>query len=149
MNVEGSDISSFFDDDQDSDDEDSLFGSDPLSSDQYKVFACQHTYHIRCLLKLYRRKCSPPELQAMFSLHGAQRLKCLLCSIANFELQEGKTPGVRRGVIGPPNRIVSKRDNLYDIQEYWQQLERRAMRKATFRETIAQSSKFEMVSKKM
>lgn len=52
-----------------------------------KVFACSHTYHMKCLRGHYKRKLTEGALAELFSKSGQHKLRCPMCNIASFDFQ--------------------------------------------------------------
>lgn len=103
---------------------------DPFTQeDALKVFACQHSYHLRCVRKHYKKRTAPADFEALFTPQGATRLRCPQCNIANFDFGENAPKSNRR--INAGGRAKD------EMQSYREQEEKRAMRRATVRETMA------------
>ena len=67
-----------------SDDEDTLTGFFYDSSKEpIKIFACRHTYHIRCLKKHYKEKYD--EIDEIY-MRRVERLRCPKCNLKNYEI---------------------------------------------------------------
>jgi hypothetical protein len=53
-----------------------------------KIFACRHTFHVRCLKKHYSSK--PQELEELNNRKTtAETLRCPTCHIKSFEIESG------------------------------------------------------------
>lgn len=84
---------------EDEEDED-----DPFMDDKVKVFACSHTFHIRCLRKHYAKK-QLPNVDELFTRQGQHRLKCPTCNINSFDIEN-------EGGKGRSGAILASRGNM-------------------------------------
>jgi hypothetical protein len=93
---------------------------DPLTEEMVKVFACSHTYHMRCLRRTYRKKvASEGLLEELFSRAGQHRLRCPMCNIASFDFAgaEAVKPGARVVGVSKPGRGLRFEEGSPSIQD--------------------------------
>lgn len=70
----------------DDDEEDEAYFYDS-AKEQVKIFACRHTFHVRCLKKHYNNK--PIELEEIYNKR-TEKLRCPTCHIKSFEIESEK-----------------------------------------------------------
>lgn len=58
------------------------------SNEALKVFACKHSFHVRCLQKYYKQKNN--EVYDVF-LRRTEKLRCPTCNLKNFEIESNET----------------------------------------------------------
>eukprot|EP00347_Sterkiella_histriomuscorum_P024298 403331615 len=101
--------SSQFSDEED--DDDMNFGSDNMggayfydsSKEIIKLFACKHTFHIRCLKKHYKTKYD--EVEEIFT-RKFEKLRCPTCNLKNYDIENEN----KRGRLGQANNKTIKQN---------------------------------------
>ena len=64
------------------------------SKEIIKIFACRHTFHIRCLRRHYEQARNL-DLDALFQKKG-EKLRCPTCNIKNYEIENEKNPVAKK-----------------------------------------------------
>ena len=57
------------------------------SNEALKVFACKHSFHVRCLQKYYKQKSN--EVYDVF-LRRTEKIRCPTCNLKNFEIESNE-----------------------------------------------------------
>jgi hypothetical protein len=78
-----------FDDVLVNENEDDEDASDPMTDELVKVFACSHSFHVKCLKRNYRKLLSPSVFDEIYQKVGCNRLRCPICNIISFDLEGG------------------------------------------------------------
>lgn len=68
---------------EDEDGEDGEVHVYDMSKELMKIFACKHTFHVRCLHKYYKQKPSEPYEQF---IKRTEKLRCPTCNLKNFDI---------------------------------------------------------------
>ena len=66
------------------DDEEDTYYYDS-AKEQVKIFACRHTFHIRCLKKHYKQKGID-----VFAAKKNEKLRCPTCNLRNYDIENEK-----------------------------------------------------------